>query len=221
MTAVLSSSQKFGADYLAVHTPGHNLWPMKFVTELFLHARRTAQSSEHVSLHLHTNTPVTAISPISGGEANGGEVTLRRYMLHTPRGPIHTSLVIHATNGYASHLLPHLAGSAGIVPTRAQVAAIRIENSATDPTAGLDWLGRSAWTGNQTFEYWFPRPAPPSDASRLVILGGARELEPNFEFGTTDDSVINEVVSKALEEFLPATYSGRVKVSAVEQEWVR
>jgi hypothetical protein len=86
----------------------------------------------------------------------------------------------------------------------------------------MKWLGRSAWTGNGHYEYWFPRPCAITDPSRLIILGGARELAPSFELGITDDSVVNKTISEALEKFLPATYGGRVEVaqSGVEREWV-
>jgi hypothetical protein len=47
-----------------------------------------------------------------------------RWLLATPCGPVCCSAVLHATNGYASHLLPHLTGPAGIVPMRGQVFAL-------------------------------------------------------------------------------------------------
>ena len=191
---------------------------MKLVTQLFLHARRVSETSNHVSLHLHTNTPVTSIVP-SSSEVNV-DLQARRHVLNTSRGPVHANIIIHATTAYAPHLIPHYAGRAGIVPTRGQVAAIPVVNA--NQGEGLEWLGRSAWTGNQTFEYWFPRPCTPTDPSRLIILGGAREVEPKFEFGTTDDSVINSDISKALKGFLPSVYGNRVKVSdsGVQREWV-
>jgi hypothetical protein len=55
----------------------------------------------------------------------------------------------------------------------------------------------------------------------LVILGGAREVTPHFEMYEEDDSVLNEVVSRALKDFLPNLFEGRYeKGREAEMEWV-
>ena len=138
-------------------------------------------------------------------------------MLRTPRGSISCTSVLHATNGYASHLLPHLTGPSGIIPVRGQIIATRAN-------ATLDELGISSWSGNEGFEYWFPRPLGGSDEKStqpLVILGGGREVEPEFEHGETDDSVVNEKASEALRRFLPAVFPGKFREGQEpEVEWV-
>ncbi|KAH9475491.1 hypothetical protein JR316_0012602 [Psilocybe cubensis] len=101
-------SKKYHVDpklgYSAVHQRGHNLWPCKLVTHLFKDAQTP---SPKVAVELHTKTPVTAITKI---ERESSKEPRRRWNLHTPRGNIDCEYVIHATNGYASHLLPFLAG---------------------------------------------------------------------------------------------------------------
>ena len=88
----------------------------------------------------------------------------------TPRGKISCSYVLHATNAYASHLLPHLVGPNGIVPTRGQIIATRA--SVTE-----DVLTKTGGIGNEGFEYWFPRPIKtPEEKYPLVIVGGGREV---------------------------------------------
>jgi len=168
------------------------------------------QLSSNFDLILHTHTPVQRITPSSDAY---------RWIVHTPRGDIKTKYIIHATNAYASHLLPHLsAPKTGIIPTRGQVAAIR----ASVPSPSL-WSGSlPGWGGNQGYEYWFARP-PSSDKERpLVILGGGRETSgPEFEYNIADDSVVNPVISKTLRAFLPAVYEGRFgKDVDAEMEWV-
>ena len=76
-------------------------------------------------------------------------------------------------------------------------------------------------------EYWFPRPvndnAPGENMTPLVILGEMRQVGgPDYEMGTTDDSVINLAISKALKEFLPTVYPEGwfQRGKEPEMEWV-
>ncbi|KAI9069868.1 DAO-domain-containing protein [Trametes sanguinea] len=199
--------KEYGASYPAVRTPGYNIWPLKLVTYLYNLAKETGANSSTSALHLHTNTPVTNISLASTSSS-------RRWNLTTPRGPIAVSYVLHATNAYASHLLPHLRGPSGIVPTRGQIIATR----ASVPESVLT---RSAFTGNEGFEYWFPRPVEPGKTQPLVILGGGREsTKPEFELYVADDSAVNTKVGDTLRRFLPAVFPGRYEENhAPEMEW--
>lgn len=151
---------------------------------------------------------MTSISPSSTNE-NG-----RRWDLHTPRGTVSCRYVVHATNGYASHLLPHLSGPNGIIPTRGQIIATRSSASSAE-------LTDSAWVSNSAFEYWFPRPTQSPNDRPLVILGGAREVPNNFEFYETDDSVLVRNVGVGLRGFLPQIFPEKFKEGQEpEKEWV-
>ncbi len=190
---VVTNFQKYGTSYPAVQFDGHNLWPLKFVTQLYRITKRRLSGG---NLVLHTRTPVTSVSSASN--------STRRWDVNTPRGSISCSYVVHATNGYASHLLPHLAGPEGIVPTRGQVIAVR--SSAK--------LAPGSWDGNEGFEYWFPRPR----GEGLVILGGGREASgPGFEYYETDDGSVNADVGKALRGFLAGVFEGDNEEP--EMEW--
>ena len=161
--------------------------------------------SPNFSLDLHTQTPVTSISPSPSSNLS------RRCTVNTPRGTITCSYIIHATNGYASHLLPQFTGPGpqAIIPTRGQVLALRV----SVPT---EKLGKSAWVANDGFEYWFPRPTPKGE-NPLVIFGGGRE----YELYNADDGVLNEDVSKALSRFLPVIFEGKYEEGREpEMEWV-
>ncbi|TRM58301.1 FAD dependent oxidoreductase [Schizophyllum amplum] len=193
-----------GVSFPAVRIPAHNLWPLKIVTQLFRLASRT------LDLSLHTRTPAIAVTPVDAGE--------RRWSVQTPRGAVACTSVLHATNAYASHLLPHLAGAAGIVPTRGHVAALRA-------AAPLEDLTTASWDSNEGSEYWFPRPLRRSDKENttnpLVIVGGGREVAvPTYETGIYDDSTMNEVVTAALRDVLPGLFPEKYeKGREPEMEW--
>ncbi|KAJ3762207.1 FAD dependent oxidoreductase [Lentinula raphanica] len=191
----------YGVPYPGVKFGGHNLWPVKLVTHMYHFAK------SKLPLSLHTSTPVNTIS------SNGGD-SPHRWKVHTSRGSVLCSYVVHATNAYASHLLPRLRGSSGIVPTRGQIVAVR----ASVPLHQFG--GKSSWDANDGFEYWFPRPVGSTSELPLFILGGGREVETHFEHGETDDSKCNEAVGKVLRGFLPTLHpdkfeSGREPV----MEW--
>ncbi|KAJ6480953.1 FAD dependent oxidoreductase [Mycena sanguinolenta] len=193
---------KYGANYPTVEFGGFNLWPLKFVTRLYQLAQ--SKGGSHFELKIHTRTPATSISPSSSSS--------RRWAVTTPRGVLNCSYIIHATNAYASHLLPHMSGPAGIVPTRGQIVALRASVPA-------DELRKCSWDGNEGFEYWFPRPSS-SHETPLVILGGGREVLPDFEWGQSDDSSVNDFVGASLRKFLPAVFPGKFeKGMEPEMEW--
>ncbi|KAF9013800.1 FAD dependent oxidoreductase [Hymenopellis radicata] len=184
--------------YPAVKFDGYNLWPLKFVTELYNIAKRQLEARPG-GLCLHTNTPVTSIS---------ASTTPDKWDLHTRRGMITCKYVIHATNAYASHLLPFLHGPEGIIPTRGQVIAVK----------ALSLGSVTSWDGNEGFEYWFPRPGG-DPGNPLVILGGGREAAgPGFEYYVTDDASVNERAGEALRDFLPSVFEG-VQKTEPDMEW--
>ncbi|KAJ7088678.1 FAD dependent oxidoreductase [Mycena epipterygia] len=178
----------YGTYNWGVRSPGYNFWPLKFVTQLFNEANTTTPK---LDLRLHTRTPVTRVSPLPLNASSFAP----RWALTTPRGLVHCGSVLHATNAYASHLLPQLAGA--IVPVRGQVLALRA-------AAPLSALSTNSWAGGPG--YWFPRPAPANEHP-LAIVGGAREeAGPPFEIGTTDDSAVSEAVGKLLRELMPPMF---------------
>ncbi|KAI0693386.1 FAD dependent oxidoreductase [Cerioporus squamosus] len=199
-------NKTYGAEHPGIHAPGHNLWPPKLVTHLYNLTKQTLGPN----LTLHTSTPVTVIAPIPATS----DTSSRRWNLTTPRGSIACSYVLHATNAYASHLLPHMHGPSGIIPTRGQIIALRA-------AAPLSNITKSSWDGNDGFEYWFPRPLTGDETEPLVILGGGREsTRPKFELYTVDDASVNPVVGDTLRKFLPAAFPGKYEPGREpEMEW--
>jgi len=197
--------QAYSTSFPGCRHPGHNLWPLKLVTHLFTLASQ--HNPDKFTLILHTSTPVTAIYPSSS--------SARPWSLATPRGTVNCSYVIHATNAYASQLLPHMRGPAGIIPTRGHVVTLRAP-------APLPQLTNSSWWANEGFEYWFPRPVNTPNEKPLIILGGGREVTvPTFDQYEADDSVFREDVGTVLRDFLPGLFPGKFENSVVpEMEWV-
>lgn len=181
--------QKYGVPYPSVKIPGNNVWPLKLVSHLFTLAE---SASPDFKLTLHTRTPVTSLTPTPGSSRN---VTL-----HTPRGDVKCTVALHATNGYASHLLPFMHGA--IVPTRGQIIATRA--NVPYPFGSPD--RREGYVANNGFEYWFPRPKNTPGENELAIVGGGHEVLDGgrLEQYTIDDSTLNAKVGKVLRDTLPA-----------------
>ncbi|KAG8751731.1 hypothetical protein FRC12_012290 [Ceratobasidium sp. 428] len=215
------TEQRFRVRLPAVFSPGNTIWPLKLVTKLFENAKGTkppdswfgratsifSRPASGFSLDLFTQAPVEAVKPVA---SNGAY----RWSVNTGRGSIQTRYVIHATNAYASHLLPHLAGPAnGIVPTRAQCVTTRGSVKAKSwPTVG--------WGANEGYEYWFSRPFKSEEERALVVLGGGRETAlPHHEFNVADDSTVHPGVSRTLRGFLPTLFPSDFEVAEPEMEW--
>ncbi|KAJ7083794.1 hypothetical protein C8R44DRAFT_822273, partial [Mycena epipterygia] len=187
----------YGTYNWGVRSPGYNLWPLKFVTPVQggeCHLTRARPAPPYP----HTCTGITSSST-------------RRWALKTPRGSGQCSYVLHATNGYASHILPHMAGPAGIIPVRGQVIAVRAN-------ATLSTLSETSWVENGG--YWFPRPVVANE-NPLVTFGGARDdVGPPFEEYVADDSAVNPGVGATLRAFLPKMFLGLyAEDREPEREW--
>ncbi|KAJ4152971.1 hypothetical protein LMH87_009486 [Akanthomyces muscarius] len=74
------------------------MWPFRFVTSLWKDL--VVQFSDRLTLM--ARTPVVAVKTSTDGMAS------HPYMVETSRGTIKARHVLHATNGYAGHLLPEL-----------------------------------------------------------------------------------------------------------------
>ncbi|KAG1899126.1 FAD dependent oxidoreductase-domain-containing protein [Suillus fuscotomentosus] len=194
--------KEYGVPYPGFRRPGYNVWPLKLVTKLYQHAQ--AHARQYASLSLHTRTPVTAVT----------HETTSTYTVVTNWGSISCSRIVHATNGYASHLLPFLASPDGIIPARGQVMTTRA-------SVGTDQIKISSWSGNKGFAYWFPRPVTRDTEKPLIIIGGGQEAAaPSRELYVDDDSETHPLVGKALREFLPSVFEGKYDPhSEPEMEW--
>jgi glycine/D-amino acid oxidase-like deaminating enzyme len=156
----------------AIVYPAAQLSSYKFVTQL-------AEILVDKGVNLQTETPVTEIVPTTEGQ----------WLLVTPRGSIIASKVVHATNGYASYLLPSFQSL--IKPTRGFMTAQRPTKCLLDVP-----LHRSysfIYGGGENFDYLIQEPA--YDGGKLM-LGGGLLRDPERE--TFDDAEIPELMSSYL-----------------------
>ncbi len=158
------------------------LWPAKLVFAI-------AKVALQLGANIQTQTAVKAVDHEFG-----------RLTVHTERGKIRAQSVVHATNAWASQLLPFLKNI--IVPVRGQVII-------TEPVKPL-W--DFCFSSNYSHEYCIQR------RDGRIVLGGMRELSSTQELGVDDDSVVEPTVSQGLRSFLPQYFPSLHGIK-VEQEW--
>jgi glycine/D-amino acid oxidase-like deaminating enzyme len=135
----------------AISFPAYALSPYKFVCALL-------EICIKKGLNLQTNTPVVEVSQHRTRD------TKKEWIVHTQRGNIKASKVILATNAYTAALYPPAAEF--IIPTRAQVAAIRPgSNIANNPALKRTMILESPISG----EYMQSRAEGFSGAGDIII----------------------------------------------------
>lgn len=153
-----------------------------------------------VSFYLLTNTPCTSIDPPTP------DVSM--YTLTTPRGKITTPHIIHATNAYASHLLPTFRSK--LVPLRGSMTAQR---------PGVS-LGKSTLDGFRSFVFYRNKigydylTQLPSGENELMVGGG---------FGSTSDATLYKELTNVDDSAYDANtithLTGAVPVYFGEENW--
>ncbi|OHE94329.1 hypothetical protein CORC01_10376 [Colletotrichum orchidophilum] len=150
----------------AITFPASSLWPYKLAMAMI-------RKSLGAGLRLETNTPVLEISQT---DSDSG-----RWTVSTSRGDIIANKVVHATNGYASHLLPELDGR--IIPLKGHVAAIAPPPAYVDVPLSTSF----AFVSDDNYDYLIQRPGP----QRFLIWGGGEGAHPSGPkggYGDCDDS---------------------------------
>lgn len=164
-----------------------NLWPAKLVVGM-------VQKAISLGANLQSHTPVLSVTSSEGGKSG--------CVVVTDRGSIQCNEVVHATNAWASELLPSLEGI--ITPVRNQVII-------TSPQIHMWDFGLCA---NQGYEYFMQRP------DGRLLLGGMRNLAEGGEWGCKDELAPTEVVSSALRSYFPSHFEDLSAGVEVEQEWI-
>jgi glycine/D-amino acid oxidase-like deaminating enzyme len=138
---------------------------------------------------LYTNTPATKLEKEEDG----------MWSVQTPRGVVKAKRVVLATNGYSGFLCEKFQGK--IVPLRGQITAHRPGKN--QPVGGLPTTYSFIYKNG--YEYMIPRPQGIKHAGDIVIGGGLvmAKDEGVEEFGETDDTTINQDISKYLTETTP------------------
>ena len=117
-----------GKGISGLRIPGNNLYPLKLITKMFnLACEQAAEIG--IDVQLFTHTPVNNVT-----KAASASTSADPWLLSTSRGEIRAKQVVHATNGYVSHLLPEFAtGRQKVVPCRGQVVAVRPAQEGVPP----------------------------------------------------------------------------------------
>ncbi|KAK6358633.1 hypothetical protein TWF730_007956 [Orbilia blumenaviensis] len=178
------------------------LWPYKLVA----HILKDLINSQ--SLNLQTSTPVLAISTLN----DGAPIPLHR--VHTPRGALTAPIVIHATNAFASHLVPAMRDV--IYPVRAQMSALTppksLIASPLTHTYGLVDGERSK------AEYLVQEEVGANGTGGAFLLGGGRKYAKNQGVGITDDNHIDSDVGNYLRSSVGKYFDDECGYPAAEKD---
>ncbi|EMF08392.1 DAO-domain-containing protein [Sphaerulina musiva SO2202] len=178
-------------------------WPYRLITGLF----SRLLSRYPTRFFLETQTPVTSISPTASSNPE------YPYTLHTPRGPLLATNIIHCTNGYTSHLLPSLRGK--IWPLRGTMSVqtpapsfpkdINNPNKTTSFLKSWSTLTKSHYDASTgQFEYGLYYVTQNAHSGDLFV-GGERQLLEN-ELLTSDDTQTSAISEATLRSVLGRIY---------------
>ncbi|KII94444.1 hypothetical protein PLICRDRAFT_172094 [Plicaturopsis crispa FD-325 SS-3] len=137
---------------------------------------------------LYTHTPCTSIAQPTA------ESSL--YTLTTPSGTLTAKHVVHATNGYTSHLLPGLRTK--IVPIVGTMSAQR-PGATADTARGARSFVFYREALDRGYDYLTQKP----DGENELMLGAAFATASLAEVGTADDSRYNRAIAAHLGGALP------------------
>ena len=132
----------------------------------------------HGQLSIETNTPVESITVSQSGPAGFP------YAVRTSRGTIYARHVVHATNAFASQLVPGL---------RKKITGARAHMSAQRPGLGFpDSAGKRSWSivSGGGFDYVTQRPSTTEGWQGDLMIGGGfvRSLKQGIDqVGVYDD----------------------------------
>ncbi|KAI4862758.1 FAD dependent oxidoreductase [Hypoxylon rubiginosum] len=140
-------------------------------------------------LNLQTNTPALGLRKLEGGG----------WRVETDRGSILARRVVLATNGYTARLWKKFQGV--IVPLRGHVIAAR--QGRNMPSEGLP--ATYSFIYEKGYDYMIQRPKGSKFEGDIVIGGAlAKAVDEGLEeYGTTDDTAFDGVITQFLYESLP------------------
>lgn len=170
------------------------LSPYRLITSIFASLLKTHEGR----FTLETSTPALSIQH----DSTANEAF--PYTITTPRGSIRTRSIVHCTNGYASHLLPSLAGA--IYPLRGTM-------SAQEPGPGFPRMGAEA-----SWSYFSRRHfdletgilcpglyyAQQNVKSGHIFIGGESQKLPDLL--NADDTVVSPEAEEHIRTILPKVF---------------
>lgn len=177
----------------AVEYPAGAIWPYRFVTALW----RRLLDRFGDSLTIETGTAVESVEVRDGGSRYP-------YVLSTSRGQILARHVVHATNAFASHLVPGLRGKAS-----GALCHMTAQRPGQD-FPGED--GKRSWSVifNQGFDYITKRPNVSEKQGGELMVGGGffQSGKQGMDmFGDYDDSKTDAMTMMHLEGVMPTVFN--------------
>ncbi|KAI0286596.1 FAD dependent oxidoreductase [Russula aff. rugulosa BPL654] len=144
---------------------------------------------------LFTQTPCTGITPPS--------TVTPHYTVQTPRGTTTASHIIHATNGWTSHLLPGMRGK--VIPLRGMMSAQRPGTGLPTETCGSRAHNFNYPAPGYDYLTQLPRREGKSEGGELLFGGGFRQVGGFVlsEFGVADDSGYHLGIASHIQGALP------------------
>ncbi|KAF2012913.1 FAD dependent oxidoreductase [Aaosphaeria arxii CBS 175.79] len=162
----------------AVSYPAASVWPYKLATAVL-------RKAIGLGVKLYTSTPVKSIDKA---------VYEPFWTIQTPRGSLQAGSIIHATNGYASSILPELTDK--LVPCKGHAAAAlppkAYFESPLQNTYGIHW--------GDDYDYLIQK----HHHARPLIYGGRDLVGSGDTFvgvGDSDDSTLNNSIAESLRNF--------------------
>ncbi|EKM59345.1 uncharacterized protein PHACADRAFT_249776 [Phanerochaete carnosa HHB-10118-sp] len=173
--------------------PGGAIHPYRFVTHLLV--KLLDRHSERFFIAAHT--PCTNIKALTA--------SIPYYTVCTPRGNVLTAHVVHATNGWVSHL---------VAPMREKIVPIRGTMSAQRPGTAL---GRATLNGQRSYVfhpgglgYDYLTQLPVGEHELMFGGGWASAFDSALaDLGANDDSAFSVAVASHLAGALPLYFGER------------
>ncbi|KAL6301008.1 FAD dependent oxidoreductase [Sparassis latifolia] len=193
-----------------IRNPGGAIHPYRFVTSLLAKLLDRYPSQFHIA----TRTPCTAI--------HASTASAPHYTLTTPHGSITTPHVVHATNGWVSHLLAPL--RAKVIPAR---GVMTVQRPGSSLSASTHDGGRSYvfYRGTTGYDYLTQLPTDEHE----LMFGGAWAVAVSDglpELGFADDSEYNFAAAAHLAGALPLYFGpehwgeeARISESVESTQW--
>ncbi|KAF3931654.1 hypothetical protein ABW20_dc0108546 [Dactylellina cionopaga] len=183
----------------AILGPAVALWPYRLCTSVLERLIK-----QHHTLKVESFTPVEKI-------AYNGSSSASAYTLTTPRGNIVTDTVVHATNAWASHLVPGLRGK--VFPCQGQMSAQIPPEGLPPPGDKYSYL----FVHERGLDYMAQRPivsSPTPDGTTTVtggemMLGGGSAQTRNRgsnKIGLADDTKVDYLAASHLSGLLPSVF---------------
>lgn len=153
------------------------------------------------NLTIHSYTPALSVKKLEGGTHGTAQ-----YSVMTEKGLISCRVVIHATNAYASYLIPSLRGVNGVLGCKAECIAIQ-PNVAAEPGSSPKTL--NGGLGFDEFWHWLIQR--PNNGPFIYGWSGV-EMVGDYDDSTTlpreedGSSAGNKVMTEFLESAFPTSF---------------